>query len=344
MANKNNNFNPRYRNFYVLGDSLSDSGALCGILEALSFARSVKFDDPFYQNRSFSNGPVAVEYLAKYLDLEEFKPGWSYSLFGRHHEQRGQNYAVSYASASEISEPIYSYFFNKFRLANQLDAVVKHHPNIGKEDLFFIMIGGNDIMITTAYDDVKAEAVLERAVSEICSALKVLDKHGVKYVVVANAPDIGLIPAFNKNEKAKVLATKRAENFNAKLASGLDDTKKSTDLEIKIFDLNSKMKTMLSEYKNKGLNYQNACISDVADQLGEFKGNTKILLELIFKGKLGTHYNPGCSEETLKDHFFFDYFHPTTKPHHEVSNELYALIKNDECELIHAKQQENLLL
>ncbi|WP_255453359.1 hypothetical protein [Wolbachia endosymbiont of Atemnus politus] len=101
------------------------------------------------------------------------------------------------------------------------------------------------------------------------------------------------------------------------------------------------MKNMLSEYKSEGLNYQDACISDVADQLGGFKENIKILSKLIFKGKLDAHYNPGCSEETLKDYFFFDYFHPTAEPHHEVGNELYALIKNDECD---TKQQENVLL
>lgn len=331
MANKNNN--SKYKNFYVLGDSLSDNGALCKILETFSFAKNVKFDDPFYQGRSFSNGPTAVEYVAKYLDLKEFKPGWSYSLSGRCYERQGQNYAVSYAAASEISDPVHSHFFNKFRLANQLDAVIRHHPDINKEDLFFIMIGGNDIMIATAYDDIKAEEVLEQAVSEVCSALKVLNEHGVQHVVVANVPDIGLIPAFNRNEEAKVLATRLTENFNAKLADGLDSIEKSTDLEVKTFDLNSKMKNMLSEYKSKGLNYQDACISDVSDRLGGFKENTKTLLKLIFKGKLDAHYNPGCGKEALQNYFFFDYFHPTAEPHHEVGNALYALIKN-----IHTKQ------
>ncbi len=107
MTNKNDNSNSKYRNFYVLGDSLSDNGAIIGILNNLCFAKSVKFDDPFYQGGSFSNGPTAVEYVAKYLDLDEFKPGWSYSIFGKCHEQQGQNYAVSCATASEIFNPIF---------------------------------------------------------------------------------------------------------------------------------------------------------------------------------------------------------------------------------------------
>ncbi|MDX5495481.1 MAG: GDSL family lipase [Wolbachia endosymbiont of Nomada marshamella] len=47
---------------------------------------------------------------------------------------------------------------------------------------------------------------------------------------------------------------------------------------------------------------------------------------MIFKGELDVHYNPGCSEETLKDYFFFDYFHPAAELHHEVGNEVYELI------------------
>ncbi|XP_066251654.1 RNA polymerase sigma factor RpoD-like [Euwallacea similis] len=132
---------------------------------------------------------------------------------------------------------------------NQLDAVIKHHPDIGKEDLFCIIIGGNDVMVATAYDNTKAEEVLEQAVSEICNALKVLNEHGVKHVVVANAPEVGLIPAFNRDEEARELATKLTESFNAKLAKGLDYMKKSTNLEIKAFDLNSKMRTLYTSLK-----------------------------------------------------------------------------------------------
>ncbi len=54
MTNKNEDFNLKYRNFYVLGDSLSDNGAIIGILNNLSFAKSVKFGDPFYQGGSFN--------------------------------------------------------------------------------------------------------------------------------------------------------------------------------------------------------------------------------------------------------------------------------------------------
>ncbi|MDM8334892.1 hypothetical protein [Wolbachia pipientis] len=54
------------------------------------------------------------------------------------------------------------------------------------------MIGGNDVMVATAYDNTKVDEILERAVSEICNALNILNEHSVKHVVVANTPDIRL--------------------------------------------------------------------------------------------------------------------------------------------------------
>ena len=319
----------KYRNLYVLGDSLSDTGALIGVLNNLSFARSVEFDEPFYQGRSFSNGPMAVEYMAEHLGLEEFKPGWKFSIFFKEYEQKGQNYAVSYAAASEIlDDPAYCYFFNKFRLANQLNALIEHHPDIGEEDLFLIMIGGNYLMFASTCDNSKAAEILEQAVGEICNTLKTLNEHGVQHVIVTNGPNVGLIPAFNKNEEAKEFATKLTNDFNKKLAESLEDIKKKcTNLDIKEFDLDSQMQNMIDAYKGKGLNYQDACISDVADEIGGFAETAKILYNLVFAGKLEAHYNPGCSKETLKDYLFFDYFHPTEEPHYEVGKVLCGLIE-----------------
>ncbi|OAB81968.1 GDSL family lipase [Wolbachia endosymbiont of Laodelphax striatellus] len=44
--------------------------------------------------------------------------------------------------------------------------------------------------------------------------------------------------------------------------------KKGADLEIKAFDLNSKMKSMLGKYKSKGLNDRDVYLSNITDQFG----------------------------------------------------------------------------
>ena len=318
----------KYKNLYVLGDSLSDIGALTGILSNLSYSSGVKFDEPFYKNRSFSDGPVAAEYVAQFLNLKEFEPGWKYSFFGKEYEQRGQNYAVSYATAAEYSTLLHSYFFNEFCLANQLNALIKHNSNIGSEDLVIITIGGNDIMCAYTHESNKAqEEILNKAVSEICNALRVLSEHGVQHIVVANAPDIGLIPAFNKNKEASKLVTELTNSFNEKLASGLEEVKEDCpDLRVKQLDLYSKMNELIDEYKNNGLNYQDACISNIADGVDGFMDTVSTLFDLIFAGKLESQYNPGCSEEMLENYFFFDYFHPTGEPHRQLGEEICELI------------------
>lgn len=334
-----NTYNSKYKNFYVLGDSLSDSGAMIEILDILSVYnlyphwclfplwnlhpfKGIKFAEHFYQGRSFTNGPVAVEHVAQHLDLGKFKPGWKFNG----HEQIGQNYAVSNATASKISgDEMYEKLFNEFSLVNQLNALITHHPDISEKDLFLVMIGGNDVMQAAICQDIaRKEEILEKAVSEICSTLGTLNEHGVKHIVVADVPDIGLIPAFNKSGEAKASATESTKNFNIKLENGLKDIeRKYTNLEIKKLYFNAKVKNMINEYEKNGLNYQDACISDIADKKLEPYDMIKILL---FRQNLPFKYNPGCSEGTLKDHFFFDYFHPTEGLHEQLGNEIYNLI------------------
>ncbi|WCR53103.1 MAG: Lipase 1 [Wolbachia endosymbiont of Ctenocephalides orientis wCori] len=313
MKNASNNSEVKYNNLYVLGDSLSDSGVIIRFFNSLAllknpFSESVKFHDPFYQGRSFTNGPTAVEHLAKLLGVKEFNPGWSYSLLPCiNNEKHGQNYAVSNGSASQIPTPDHSILYDRFRLTNQLDTLIKHQPDIGERDLVVIMIGGNDLVYATTLDDsVKAERVLDQAVEEICNTLAALSEQSAKHVIVANGPDIGLIPAFNKNVEARDLATRLTENFNAKLVTRLEEVEKKYDnLEVKQFDLCSIMISMVNEYKNKGLNYQDACITNIADQASDQPLET---LWNLLKGDLKSDYNPSYSAESLHSHFFLTIF------------------------------------
>lgn len=174
----------------------------------------------------------------------------------------------------------------------------------------------------------KQKKYWNKAVSEICNAF------GSKWIWCKACDcckcDWGWFDtSFNKDEKQESWLQQLTQSFNTKLANNLDYMKKGADLEIKAFDLNSKMKSMLGKYKSKGLNDRDAYLSNIVDQfrVGWFGKSIKILL-LIFKGRLDTYYNSGCSTEILKDYFFFDYFYPTAEPCCEVGNEMYELIKN----------------
>ncbi len=126
-----------------------------------------------------------------------------------------------------------------------------------------------------------------------------------------------MIPAFNKDEEEQKLLTDLSKNFNVKLADKLESVQaKCKDFEIKQFDLFSSMQYIIDEYKKKGYNYQDACITDIADQQ-----SWSSLLDLL-RGKLDSDYNRGCDKNSLNDHVFFDYFHPTAALHEKMANEL----------------------
>lgn len=96
----------------------------------------------------------------------------------------------------------------------------------------------------------------------------VLNEYGVKHVIVANVTVVGLVLALIKTKSKRADCTKLTQSFNTKLANNLDYMKKDADLEIKAFDLNSRMKSMLGKYKSKGLNDQDAYLSNIVDQFG----------------------------------------------------------------------------
>ncbi|GHM58808.1 MAG: lysophospholipase [Candidatus Mesenet longicola] len=306
-----------YKNLYVLGDSLSDTGSFIGILNDFS-PRNVCFSAPFYEGRSFSNGPLAIEYLANKLNLP-LKPGWQCDVFYKSSEQIGTNYAISNASASEISTPLYRYFFNKFQLRNQLNALIRHHPDIGEEDLFIIMIGGNDIM-NAIFDKYPLQAI-DRAIDEIYRTFACLSDKNIKHIIVSNVPNIGLIPAFVNKKDKSILAAELTDRFDTELTNQIDNFKrKYTAVDIKKLDLKSKLNEIINSYREEERNIRDACISDIADHQ-----DLKMFLELIITGEFKASYNPGCSEENICDYLFFDYFHPTAEPHRIIGDYLYKL-------------------
>ncbi|WP_286641207.1 hypothetical protein [Spiroplasma ixodetis] len=75
LSNTNHNTTNFQNNFYTLGDSLSYVGALVGagsqffqnipLPEELMKSHDVQYKPPYYQNRSWCNGPVATELISK---------------------------------------------------------------------------------------------------------------------------------------------------------------------------------------------------------------------------------------------------------------------------------------
>ncbi len=297
-----------YKKLYVLGDSLSDNGAFTGIVKHLSFAKNIEFDPPAYQGRCLSDGKVAVEWLADSLEID-LKSGWKCTIWNRKCEQIGYNYAVSSALAAKYNDTVSRFFFNKFRLKKQVEALISHHKDISRRnDLFFMTIGGNDIIRATFETIDDTERILERAVSKICDAIKTLYQNNARNIVIANVPDVGVIPAFNKSEKLAVFATALTDSFNNKLANSLNNLEAEyIDLKIKRFDLHSEFRNIINKYKSEGKNYTDAASSNFIDKLlsssNSWYKKAEVVWSIITSGRLTLE---PCSEDKLNEHLFFD--------------------------------------
>lgn len=355
--------NTEYREIYVLGDSLSDTGACIGVLnnilsfikqefDTLKWVDKIYFSPPLYNERSFSDGPMAVEYVANGLGLP-MTPGWNFNVTPelkqwvaeqKSHEssilvenilQRsrtknttstlatydkiGNNYAIANAMASVGKSLPYTILFNQFQLKNQLNTLIKHHPNIGADDLFIIIIGGNDIK--AAVVDEAPTKIIDESINEIFNAINLLVTKKIKHIVVGNVPDIGTTPYFVDTNK-QMLATSLAQDFNLKLNSGIESFKtKHPRVNIKLLDIRNIFQDVRADYKKKGNNIFQPCVWDIAN-----KHNYMALLELILTGELRATYNFPCSKYKICNYLFFDSFHPTTFLHKVVGDNLFDLV------------------
>lgn len=203
---------------FVLGDSLSDVGnaaavvdyllgkpvrpptvGLCNPTDVLVLLRPC--NELFHRRSRVSDGPVAVEHLARYLGL--FGPEPSRHLVPSRPE-RGTNYAVASAKARGQ---------NDVDLAHQVDRLILDKAPLSNEALYVIIIGGND-----AIDALQAEVeldvdsdvgpggaipppvetsaeIVESAVDAIAASVERLLDYGARRFIVANVPDLGSLPA-----------------------------------------------------------------------------------------------------------------------------------------------------
>lgn len=234
-------------NFYVLGDSLSDTGALVGagtqFFEASSLLfpdiKEVKLESPYYNN-SFSNGLVAAQIIADKLGVK-LTPGWKFNdLLFKTHQQVGSNYAVGGAQSSNRTDAE-GLFINKFDINAQIDALLDQHT-VQKNDKIFLEIGGNDIFYAmTKVFNFMQYIVIDSAIANEKTALEKLIINGENHILVANLPDISAIPMFNK-DTTKISRVKELVNmFNDKWTTMINNLNVKYNNPIKPYSLFNSM-------------------------------------------------------------------------------------------------------
>lgn len=268
---------------FVLGDSLSDVGnaagaadyllnlpldpptvGLCNPTDVLVAMRPC--DDLFYRQSRVSDGPVAVEHLAAYLELASLRP----SLHLLPNQPRaGTVYAVASAKARGTNDQ---------DLARQVDWLLIDHALLMPDAIYVVMVGGNDAIDALQADVANVAvgappslAIVRSAVDAIGTQVERLLDFGARRLIVANVPDLSVLPAVRaaarqSGDEARVLALASAISaaFNRALAAKLDDIDTRGAWlppapAIARFDLHGALSAAQETLAANGANAQDAC-------------------------------------------------------------------------------------
>jgi phospholipase/lecithinase/hemolysin len=286
----------------VFGDSLSDNGNLASLADFIFLTNP---NLPYH--KGFTNGPTAVEHLAKSLVLP-LDP--SLYLTTPPQNITGNNFAVAGAKAAGI---------RGIDLTTQFAAFLTSPVgNISKDTLYIIFIGGNDIRdMRDQKNEKMAHDILNTAASNIKSILSNLVNAGAAHIMVVNSPDIGKIPetqmlaqATNDHNLIR-RASKLTDAYNEKLAEIVKHTEKRKDIDIVLFDV----QTFFDGLVNNGQAY---LFSNTKDACFTSDFNSISFLS----------YYPNCNKDKLDNnaYVYFDEIHPSQRVHERVGRAMFAAI------------------
>ncbi len=233
-----------YTAAYVFGDSLSDRGNLAetGLLQkAYGVPVTSNYPDPPSNHDSFTNGPVAVQLLAKSMGLNAdpslFVTAFKdvNGLFGGASYVPGTNYAVAGATAAAV--PPVAGGVPGANLPNQITAYTAFAKSMADPNaLYIVFIGGNDVR-NAALNGTGVPAVTLGVTAEI-NAIQTLIAEGARKFLVVNVPDVGNIPEFQvKNPTLAANATAYSQNYDTQLAAGVASLAAPSGTSITSFDL-----------------------------------------------------------------------------------------------------------
>jgi outer membrane lipase/esterase len=327
---------------FVLGDSLSDVGnaagaadyvlgktidpptvGLCNPADVLVLSGGC--EDVIYRKSRVSNGPVAVEHLAKDLGFETLASSF-HVVPSR--PTKGGNYAVASAKARGPGAE---------DLARQVDVLLLDRAPLSTPALFVVMIGGNDaidalqaVVVGGPTAASTSAMIVSTAVAAIGDSVERLLDFGARRIVVANVPDLASLPAVQETARASAsstavlaAATAVTVSFNLELAAQLDEiaSKRAWDSPeppvFVRFDLRAALEATRQAAAARGDNTADACFDSEA-----YRNST-----------LGQRtFHPDCAPPAAGlpprfDQFvFWDGIHPTGVTHAALGAALVAQV------------------
>ena len=183
-----------YTGVVVYGDSLSDNGNLFNL---------IGYPPPPYFNGRFSNGPVAVEYLAQNLGVP--LTDWAYG---------GATTGVGDIADGGTQTTLGSLGIPGMT-TTYLATVGSITPQMAASALFMVWGGPNDFE-----SDGLSKATADRGVANLLGIVQGLQALGVQHILVPGMPDLGLTPEL-RNLGLGGVGTALSAYFDAELFAGL---------------------------------------------------------------------------------------------------------------------------
>ena len=237
-----------YSVVYAFGDSLSDTGNAW-----IGSGRKNPLSPPYAAGR-FSNGPVWVEDVALALGLA------APAARGL----RGTNFAVGGATTGAL--PKAGGKISAADLPVQINNFAKSVANAAPSAaLYTLSIGANDVKAAVnaspnpAQQSKSALAAADAAVE----AVRKLVGLGARHVLVANVPDLGLVPdAARLSPQVRAAMSTVAHGYNVRLASGLVPLAASTGAVISLVDVEATLDGVIAAPQRLGfVNVTQGCLS-----------------------------------------------------------------------------------
>jgi len=188
-----------FGNVVVFGDSLSDNGNMYALTGG-----AVPPSVHAYKGR-WSDGPVWVEYLAKYLSvgLIDLAEGGATT---------GTETSIPVGVQTQVSHFI---------------TMASFYPTMISDDTLFVVWAGANNFLSGGTD-------YSQAANGIGTALDMLAAAGAKHILVANLPNLGATPKLNHFPDLSEGARLLTEAFNATL-KGLVDHFQQTNTSISVY-------------------------------------------------------------------------------------------------------------
>lgn len=265
-----------FNSLYSFGDSLSDGGssnsAVTSIYKLLGNNCDPNHPCPPYFDGHYSNGNVAVEYLANSIlpvggTFNNYAVSGATTGIGNYGDNGNAGTAGTYGLPG-MAQEIALYLYLSGGIAD---------PNA----LYFIWGGANDFL--TGDSATSAAQKIALYVSELAAA-------GARHFLIPNLPDLGLNPYVKSVPGLGPVATAFSSNFNSTLATqlgNLDTLFPTTDIvQFDTFSFFNDLSDNPAKYGFSDSVAQNACLSYVM-------------------AGLEVCANPA-------EHIYWDGFHPTT--------------------------------